>query len=183
MSRDAEACRFLPLVLGSRVYLLLKSRNRSYCAIEQSLFLRPEISGYVNAAEEGRMVNVLSDHGEAIPCRPIAPRDQPDLVRSYRNGLTVCHVEMQPQWYAVFTMPRHEKAIGQRFEFNRIPYFLPSFERVSVWRNRQAVRLKVPLFPRYLFVRIDIEEAGPILSTPGVLQIVGTGHGATPIPD
>lgn len=102
--------------------------------------------------------------------------DFKDQVHSVVNGLT-------SQWYAIFTMPRHEKSVGSYFEFQRIVHLLPSYERVNTWRNRQTVRVKMPLFPRYLFVRCDRRTSGLVLRTPGVLQIVGTGAGPTPVPD
>lgn len=87
------------------------------------------------------------------------------------------------QWYAIFTMPRHEKSVDSHFDFQRIVHFLPAYEKVNTWRNRRTVRVKMPLFSRYLFARFDRRGHGRVLQTPGVLQIVGTESGPTPVPD
>jgi transcription termination/antitermination protein NusG len=86
-------------------------------------------------------------------------------------------------WYAIFTMPRHEQSVASYLDFQRIAHFLPAYEKVSTWRNRQTMRVKLPLFPRYLFARIERRRSGLVLRAPGALQIVGTASGPTPVPD
>jgi transcription antitermination factor NusG len=53
---------------------------------------------------------------------------------------------------------------------------------VSVWKNRQRVKISRPLFPAYVFARIDPSERSSILRVPGVLRIVGNSSGPIPIP-
>jgi transcription antitermination factor NusG len=58
--------------------------------------------------------------------------------------------------------------------------FLPLY----VTRRRWADRLKVvelPLFPHYLFCRLDENRKTPIVATPGVLSIVGLGRRPVPV--
>jgi transcription antitermination factor NusG len=86
-------------------------------------------------------------------------------------------------WYAVFTMPRHEKTVAQSLARNEIEHFLPLYERVNTWKNRQKVCVSLPLFPRYLFARIGREGRLPILQTAGVVRIVGAGPTPSPISD
>lgn len=85
------------------------------------------------------------------------------------------------RWYAVFTRPQNEKSTAAHLSRREIESFLPVYETVRVWKNRQKVHLSLPLFPCYLFVRIGEHERGRVLSTPGVLQIVGTSRGPSPI--
>lgn len=40
-----------------------------------------------------------------------------------------------------------------------------------------------PLFPGYLFCRFDFQSRRPVVTTPGVIQIVGFGRVATPLAD
>jgi transcription antitermination factor NusG len=77
------------------------------------------------------------------------------------------------RWYAVFTVPQNEKSVVKQLDLREVESFLPTYETVKVWKNRQKVRLILPLFPTYLFVRINRHERVKVLQSPGVLQIVG----------
>jgi transcription antitermination factor NusG len=61
--------------------------------------------------------------------------------------------------------------------------FLPAYETVRVWKNRQRVKTILPLFPTYLFVHICARERVRVLESPGVLQIVGNGRESIPVAD
>lgn len=87
------------------------------------------------------------------------------------------------RWYAVFTVPQNEKSAAKHLHQREIESFLPTYEAVRVWKNRQRVHLALPLFPSYLFVRIGSRERGRVLESPGVLRIVGTSRGPVPVPD
>jgi len=43
--------------------------------------------------------------------------------------------------------------------------------------------LEQPLFPGYLFCRFDFQNRRPIVTTPGVLHVVGFGKTASPVAD
>jgi transcription antitermination factor NusG len=77
------------------------------------------------------------------------------------------------RWFAVFTIPQHEKSVERHLELREVESFLPTYETVKVWKNRQRMRLTLPLFPTYLFVHIAPCERIRVLQSPGVLQIVG----------
>ena len=76
-------------------------------------------------------------------------------------------------WYAVYTTPQHEKSVLKHLDLREIESFLPVYETVRVWKNRQRMRLALPLFPSYLFVHINSNEWTQVLKSPGVLRIVG----------
>ena len=86
-------------------------------------------------------------------------------------------------WYAVFTVPQNEKSVAKHLGLREIESFLPTYETERVWKNRQRVHLVLPLFPSYLFVRINNRERGRVLQSPGVLRLVGTSREPTPVPD
>jgi transcription antitermination factor NusG len=88
-----------------------------------------------------------------------------------------------PKWYAVYTTPRHEKRISSHCEQREIESFLPLYQEVRVWKNRCKVKLDLPLFPNYIFVRIEREERFRVLSVPGVLSILGAGSDLFPVED
>lgn len=87
------------------------------------------------------------------------------------------------RWFAVVTTPQHEKAAFRHLDFAGIETFLPTYESCRTWKNRQKVRLELPLFPTYLFVRIDQGDRGKVLRTPGVRQLVGNSREPLCLPD
>lgn len=87
-------------------------------------------------------------------------------------------------WYAVYTTCRHEKRIAQHLIQREIEHFLPIYVDQRKWRDGSKVTLELPLFPCYLFVRIDRTDRSRVLSVPGVLAIVGgTGREPASLPD
>lgn len=86
-------------------------------------------------------------------------------------------------WYAVFTVPQNEKSVVRHLNLREVESFLPTYETVRVWKNRQRMKLVLPLFPSYLFVRINPRERAKVLQSPGVLHIVGNGKEYVPLPD
>ena len=86
-------------------------------------------------------------------------------------------------WYAVYTVPQHEKSALKQLAIREVESFLPVYETVRVWKNRQRMKLILPLFPTYLFVRINSRERTKVLQSPGVLQIVGNSREGVPLPD
>jgi transcription antitermination factor NusG len=78
-------------------------------------------------------------------------------------------------WYAVYTVPQHEKSALKQLDIREIESFLPTYETIRVWKNRQRMKVILPLFPTYLFVHINFTERVKVLQSPGVLQIVGNG--------
>lgn len=90
----------------------------------------------------------------------------------------------QPQWYAVQTRSRHEKKVVMQAQEKGICTFLPMPTEVHRWSDRKK-SVQVPLFPGYVFVRIDssVEARVAVLRTVGVVRFVGIQGHALPIPD
>jgi transcription antitermination factor NusG len=86
-------------------------------------------------------------------------------------------------WYAVFTIPQNEKSVVKHLDLREVESFLPTFETVRVWKNRQRMKLVLPLFPGYLFVHVNSRERAMVLQSPGVLHIVGNGREYVPLPE
>jgi transcription antitermination factor NusG len=91
--------------------------------------------------------------------------------------------EANRKWYAVYTMPRSEQSVAKHLEVCQIEAYLPTCERTHIWKNRQRVKIIQPLFPSYLFVRIQNTERSKVLRAPSALQIVGNCQGPSPIAD
>jgi transcription antitermination factor NusG len=80
------------------------------------------------------------------------------------------------KWFAAVTTPQHEKSALRHLNSSGIETFLPTYQLCRTWKNRQKVKVELPLFPTYLFVRIDHAERGKVLRTPGVRQLVGNSR-------
>lgn len=93
------------------------------------------------------------------------------------------HLSYSPNWFAVFTTPRHEKRIAFHCGQRQIESFLPIYQETRQWKNRCKVKLDLPLFPNYIFVRIEREERFRVLNVPGVLSILGSGADLFPVAD
>lgn len=86
-------------------------------------------------------------------------------------------------WFAVFTVPRHEKRVEAHFRLREIESFLPLCQTQRQWKDGSKGLLQLPLFSNYIFVRIGREGRVPVLRVPGVISIVGFGTQILPVPD
>lgn len=84
-------------------------------------------------------------------------------------------------WYVVYTKPRQEDIALINLERQG---YLPKM-RIERIRRKKAVVLSEPMFPRYLFIRLDSSEQGkswsPIRSTLGVARLVRFGTTAATV--
>ena len=82
-----------------------------------------------------------------------------------------------PQWYVAQTHPRAEEKAAAHLARQGFPIYLPRYLK----RRRHARRVETvaaPLFPRYLFVAVDMaaQRWRSIQSTVGVMQLVRNGE-------
>jgi transcription antitermination factor NusG len=95
----------------------------------------------------------------------------------FPNSVSVC--PGVHRWFALTVKPRHDKAVSHALAAKGYETLVPTYTK----RNRYAARVKeseLPLFPGYVFCRLDPMARLPILLTPGVIQILGAGR--VPIP-
>jgi transcription antitermination factor NusG len=101
--------------------------------------------------------------------------------RDVRPGEPDAVPEQSTNWYAVYTTPRHEKAVARQFEARHIEAFLPVYRSVRRWRNGCRVNVDLPLFPNYVFAALRRPDYLRVLQTPGVLWLVGSGREPSPL--
>ena len=78
-------------------------------------------------------------------------------------------------WYAVSTKPNHEKQVEQNIRRLGIECFLPLLQERKVIRRAQKTVIS-PLFPGYLFVRVNLtEHYRAVTYARGVRKMVGFG--------
>ncbi len=83
-------------------------------------------------------------------------------------------------WFALFVKPQKERSTNELLRQKRYDTFLPMYREKRAWADRQAICEK-PLFPGYLFCRFNAKWRMPVLTTPGVLNVVGCGGRPEPI--
>jgi transcription antitermination factor NusG len=82
-------------------------------------------------------------------------------------------------WFALSVTVRHEKAVSDLLRNKGFETFLPLYKRRHQY-DRRFREFELPLFPGYLFCHTSLSTRLPIMTTPGVIRIVGAGR--TPIP-
>ena len=86
-------------------------------------------------------------------------------------------------WFAVFTVPRHEKRVDEHFRVRKIESFLPLCHSQRQWKDGSKKTLALPLFSNYIFVRIGRSGRTSVLGVPGVISIVGGVRMSLPVPE
>ena len=85
-------------------------------------------------------------------------------------------------WYAVYTAPRAEKKVSERFNEEQIEHYLP----LQTVKRRWSDRIKdviVPVINGYIFVHIPTSDFKRILNTYGAIAFVREAGAPVPIPD
>jgi transcription antitermination factor NusG len=85
-------------------------------------------------------------------------------------------------WYALWVHSRHEKTVAGMLEAKGFETFLPVHRSRRRWSDRIR-EIDLPLIPGYVFCRFDIANRLPVLTTPGIVHIVGTGRSPQPVDD
>lgn len=86
------------------------------------------------------------------------------------------------RWYALQVNCRKEASIAAQIEGRGVECFLPQYKSLRKWSDRTK-EIRQALFPGYLFCRFRYESRQPVVTTAGVLQVVGNGRHAVAVPD
>lgn len=84
-------------------------------------------------------------------------------------------VAMQAAWYALYTRGRHEKFVENQLSQRGIETYLPLQRIIRNWSDRKK-EIQTPLFQSYIFARFSQTEKRKVLTSPGVVRIVGSSH-------
>ncbi len=74
-------------------------------------------------------------------------------------------------WYVLYTKPRNEKKATERLQTAGYEMYCPLIKTVKQWSDRKK-KVSVPMFPSYIFVRIEEAARKEVLRDPGVLNYV-----------
>lgn len=87
------------------------------------------------------------------------------------------------KWFAVYTRSHHEKAVAACLSGAGVENFLPLYTSKRKWSCNRNPVVSLPLFPNYLFARISPAQRVQLLSTTGVVSLVGNSAGPSPLSD
>jgi transcription antitermination factor NusG len=102
--------------------------------------------------------------------------------REYRE---TAHLPMgfeEPHWYVAHTSANHEKRVTQQLQERSVENFLPLYDSVRRWKDRR-IKLQLPLFPGYVFVRLPLRERLKVLQVPGVARLISFNGQPAALPD
>ena len=99
------------------------------------------------------------------------------------NSRSHTHSDRAKHWFAVYTTSRHEKRVARNLAQREIEHFLPIYRTQHTWKDGTKATLDLPLFPGYVFVRIDSQHRVGVLEVPGVISMIGTPKQPAPLPD
>jgi transcription antitermination factor NusG len=86
------------------------------------------------------------------------------------------------RWYALRVKSRCEKVVALMAENRGYEQFLPLYRCRRKWSDRRQ-EVEFPLFPGYVFCRLDATHRLPLLTIPGVVHMVGIGKTPAAIDD
>ena len=80
-------------------------------------------------------------------------------------------MEINEQWYALYTKPRWEKKVSKLLDDQGIENYCPINKVTRQWSDRKKVVLE-PVFKSYVFVKINEKEKWELRKVNGVLNFV-----------
>jgi transcriptional antiterminator NusG len=101
--------------------------------------------------------------------RQLAPRKVDPKVRRLNMELN----RYDQRWCAIQVIPRHEVIVSTILRIKGYEEFLPLYRSQRQWSDRKK-EIELPLFSGYVFCKLDSTIRWTIVTTPGVIRIVGT---------
>ena len=89
-------------------------------------------------------------------------------------------VDTKLPWFALQVRTTRESSVASLLRGRGYTPFLPLYRCRKRWSDRVKV-VDAPLFPGYVFCRLNIQNRLPVLMTPGVMQIVGYSRMPAPV--
>jgi len=74
-------------------------------------------------------------------------------------------------WFVFYTYPKAEKYVQALLTDAGFEVYLPLMEVVRQWHDRRK-KLQLPIFPNYIFVKIDIRKIYEVLKFPRIVQCI-----------
>jgi transcription termination/antitermination protein NusG len=85
-------------------------------------------------------------------------------------------------WYALRVRSNYERVAASHLNARGFEEFSPKYSTQRQWSDRRR-DVEQYLFPGYVFCRLNPSDRLPVLTVPGVVNLVGFGQGPVPIPE
>jgi len=85
------------------------------------------------------------------------------------------------EWFAVQVRASRERLSADHLTHRGYEVFLPCVRHTRRWADRVKQKSR-PMFPGYLFSRFAPQVFAKLVTSPGVIRVVGNSHGPLPIP-
>ena len=102
-----------------------------------------------------------------------------------RDDRLTAHLPMafeEPHWHVAHTSANHEKRVAQQLLERSVEHFLPLYNSVRRWKDRR-IKLQLPLFPGYVFVRLPVRERRKIFQVLGFARLISFNGQPAVVPD
>jgi transcription antitermination factor NusG len=84
------------------------------------------------------------------------------------------------EWFALVVKPRFDKAVAQALESKGYETLVPVYKKFHQYGKRSK-HFELPLFPGYVCCRFHVGARLPIVTTPGVIRVLGIGNVPMPL--
>lgn len=118
----------------------------------------------------------MADNIGVIGCGVAAPT----MASSLQHAAAA--IESPAQWFALVVKPRFDKAVARALEVKGYETLVPLYKKYHRYGSRSR-EFELPLFPGYVCCRFEIQRRLSILTTPGVVRVLGDGTAPTPLSD
>jgi transcription antitermination factor NusG len=85
-------------------------------------------------------------------------------------------------WFALRVRSNYEHVTALHLRDRGFEEFSPTYKTERQWSDRKK-QIDLPLFPGYVFCRLNPEDRLPVLTVPGTVGLVGFGKGPAAVPD
>lgn len=79
---------------------------------------------------------------------------------------------LEAPWHVLHVFANHEKRVAQHLAARSLEHYLPLYTERSRWTDR-SVDVERPLFTGYVFARFSPRTRLSLISTPGVIRLLG----------
>jgi transcription termination/antitermination protein NusG len=118
------------------------------------------------------------NHDWYVLCYRMLVRNGPRNDEASRTSMDIGR--LHGRWLALQVKPRRERLTAELLFSRGYEAFFPTYSGSSMFSFQKP---GIALFPGYVFSRFDASASCPLITTPGVLRIVGVGSTPTPLED
>jgi transcription antitermination factor NusG len=101
------------------------------------------------------------------------------LPQTAASGMPAEHCQFE-NWFALYVRSHFEKAVEQGLRGKGYQAFSPFYQTIRK-RSGRTKALDLPLFPGYVFCCFNPHDRLPILTTPGIVSVLGRGNVPEPV--